>query len=455
MDLPDILPDLFPSRTLYCPYCGAKVIQGDNFCHNCRRTFLDPLVEYTKTQLKPSDIKLRKPWISAIFSFIGLGLGQFYNGETGKGLIITILFFLVPYLFYTNSHFITLLSMSVIWVVAVIDAYVSSKKINKFKKPFYGKSIFFWAEIIFIVLFAILIFSFVLVNKIDLVVYFESKFLVKENKVHVNFTQEDLEKGAIIKEQPYILRGKNRHVQFTLFQGVNDYLTINKPNYYDKNNELYWKELIHDEVQQKYLAGLVRQIKKETDTRDDQARIAISIAQQIYYDKNLDTRFKEYGYYYPYQTIFKDSGACADKSFLLAYILKELGYGVALLKFDLEKHVVVGIKAPAQYTYKNTGYAFVDPVCNCIIPTYDKQEYGEDPEDPMYLNSTPTVVIISDGVSFDSIGEEYQDAVVFDRLYQLAQKNDQKLSHDDYYYTWQPLSQKYGCAQVYPKNVCE
>jgi hypothetical protein len=69
-------------------------------------------------------------------------------------------------------------------------------------------------------------------------------------------------------------------------------------------------------------------------------------------------------------------------------------------------------------------------------------------------NSTPTVVIISDGVSFDSIGEEYQDAVVFDRLYQLAQKNDQKLSHDDYYYTWQPLSQKYGCAQVYPKNVC-
>jgi hypothetical protein len=239
-----------------------------------------------------------------------------------------------------------------------------------------------------------------------------------------------------------------------LFEGVNDYLTINKPKYYDPNSELFWKELINDEVQQKYLAGFIGQIRKKTDNRDDQARIAISIVQQIYYDKNLDARLNEYGYYYPYQTIFKDSGACADKSFLLAYMLKELGYEVVLLRFVPEHHVVVGVKAPTQYTYKNTGYAFIDPVCPCIIPTYDKGEYGEDPENLKPLTSTPIVIKISDGASFDSIGEEYQDAAVYDRLFKLAQKNGLQLSHDDYGYIWQPLIQKYGCNQAYPKNVC-
>jgi len=445
----------FSKSTLYCPYCGAAAIHGDNFCHNCRRTFVDKPVEFSQTQLKPSHAVLRKPWISASLSFIGLGLGQFYNGETGKGIIITILFFLVLYLSRIYTSFNGLIILIAIWAGAIIDAYISSKKINQLIKPFPGKSIFFWIEIIAVViLLGILIFPMNIGDGGNLILNFQSKFFVKENKVHVNYTQDELERGAIIKEQPYVLSGRNRHVQFTMYRGVNDYLTINKPNYYDKNNELFWQDLIDDEVQQKYLTGFITQIKKKTVNRDDQARIAISIVQQIYYDRNFTARFNEYGYKYPYQTLFDDSGVCTDKSILLAYILKELGYGVALLKFIPEHHVVVGVLAPTQYTYKNTGYAFVDPVCSCIIPTFDKGEYGDDSKNLTPLTSTPVVIKISDGMSFDSISQEYQDAAVFDRLSQSAQENNNQLSHDDYEYIYQPLIQKYGCNQVYPKNVC-
>jgi len=443
---------------LHCPYCGKEVIHGDNYCHSCRRTLVDPLIDPSqKSQIVQSYERIRNPWIAAFLSLIGLGLGQFYNGETIKGLIFTAIFFIIPFFLNAYTSFNSFIFIIVFWGIIVIDAYYSSKKINELTKSFHGKSIFFSIEIIIILalLLVAIIFPGFIGNKESL--FFtksQSPPPIKENQDYINFTQEDLEKGARIKEQPYILRGKNRHVQFTLFEGVNDYLTINKPKYSDPNNELFWKELINDKVQQKYLTGFIGQIRKKTEYRDDQARIAISIAQQIYYDTNLEARVEENGYYYPYQTIFKDSGACADKSFLLAYTLKELGYGVALMKFDPERHVVVGIKAPAQYTYKNTGYAFIDPVCGCMIPTYDKGEYGTDPENLKPLTSTPIVIKISDGVSFDSIGEEYQDAAVFDQLTQIAQKNGLQLPHDDYEYKWQPLIQKYGCNQVYPKNVC-
>jgi len=53
---------------------------------------------------------------------------------------------------------------------------------------------------------------------------------------------------------------------------------------------------------------------------------------------------------YPYTILYQNwGGICGEKSFLLALILKELGYSVALMEFDDIHHMALGIKAPSLY----------------------------------------------------------------------------------------------------------
>jgi len=254
---------------------------------------------------------------------------------------------------------------------------------------------------------------------------------------------QQLETKPVIKSLSYIIRGMNKHIDYQMYGGVNDYLSGNIPStqkgdtYYIQQ---YNQQLMNNDVQNKYLQDLVEKIKKNEDIRDDQARIAISLTQQFYYDKS-GTVINDSRIYYPYETIYLDRGVCIDKNVLLAYLLKELGYGVAIFVFGPEQHAVVGVKAPVQYTYKNTGYAFVDATCP-MIPTWSGKLYSD-----------PIVIPISDGVSFDSISEEYYDAQEFNRIIKLVDQIGLVLPEVDYY-SAQRLRQKYGMVQVYQKDVC-
>ena len=103
---------------------------------------------------------------------------------------------------------------------------------------------------------------------------------------------------------------------------------------------------------------------------DDQARIAISLVQQIPYDWQtfgLENR-------YPYEVIYDNTGVCEEKSRLLAFLLRDLGFDVVLFSFESENHMAVGIMCPVQYSYKNTGYCFVETTEPTMI-TYSQGEY--------------------------------------------------------------------------------
>jgi TM2 domain-containing membrane protein YozV len=392
---------------------------------------------------KDVPIIIRNPYKSAFFSFLGVGLGQFYNGETIKGLFFLLAFFIFPNLIQPYGVFI----YAGIWIAAIADAFISARKINNAELAFHGKSIFFWIEICIVILLCAAVFFNILPGLQDV-------FPIKNpgSAGYVN-TSDDLEKypashfetGGETRQYIYILRGLNRNLQFTVYKGVNDHLAEYNPNQLGATDD-YYRELTSNPVNRKYLQGLINEIKKKTVSQDDRARIAFSLVQQLYYERNA-TLARDLRYNYPYETIYKDSGTCADKSIALAFLLKELGYGVALMTFVPEEHMVVGIKAPAEYSYKNTGYAFVDPVCNSIIPTYDKTPYGSN---KILLASDPVIIKISDGISFDSISEEYADAQEWKRLERL----NQSLTDADYYGSYQRLRQKYGMVQVYDKEVC-
>jgi tetratricopeptide (TPR) repeat protein len=146
----------FSSQTLYCPYCKEKVVKGATYCHQCRRTFTDPLLDSSQLSKKQKpDEEVKNPILAGFLSLIGLGLGQFYNGETAKGLIITLLFFLVSILLRIYTSINPIIFILLIWAAAIIDAYYSSLKINQHVKPFRRKSPFFLIEIIILVLLSI------------------------------------------------------------------------------------------------------------------------------------------------------------------------------------------------------------------------------------------------------------------------------------------------------------
>ncbi len=62
---------------------------------------------------------------------------------------------------------------------------------------------------------------------------------------------------------------------------------------------------------------------------------------------------------FPIETYVDGHGDCDDKSLLLAALLARAGYDTALLYFDDEQHMAVGVRAGA-CAFRDTGYAYIE-----------------------------------------------------------------------------------------------
>lgn len=94
-------------------------------------------------------------------------------------------------------------------------------------------------------------------------------------------------------------------------------------------------------------------------TKDQTAEFLISLVQYIPYDKaklNQDPMQPNY----PYETLYRDSGICSDKTFLTVAILREMGYGAAILDFPNLNHSAAGIECPLADSVNNSGYCYVE-----------------------------------------------------------------------------------------------
>lgn len=205
-------------------------------------------------------------------------------------------------------------------------------------------------------------------------------------------------------------------------------------------------DFIYDTSQRDYLEEIIQQIQRAAIDPDDQVRIAVSIVQHIPYDYqkciyeidiNPNCTFR-----HPYEVIFDNNGICSEKSLLLAFILKELGYGTVLFSFDNENHMTVGIKVPKEFSYLNTGYAFIETTAVSVITdSYKYYNTFSRVENPtIELKSFPAIMEICDGKSFNSIFKEYFD------LKELMDIEDNHIHEGSTYYTnrYYELLRKYG-----------
>ena len=112
----------------------------------------------------------------------------------------------------------------------------------------------------------------------------------------------------------------------------------------------------------------------------DRAELALIFVQSLtYIGDNVTTRLDEYPRY-PIETLFDREGDCEDTSILLAAILTEMGYDVALLLFEEFDHIGLGINFPSEYEMYGNSWIHDDGRRYWYLDTAGGQTIGWCPE---------------------------------------------------------------------------
>jgi hypothetical protein len=122
-------------------------------------------------------------------------------------------------------------------------------------------------------------------------------------------------------------------------------------------------------VYEAILYGL-RDIRDRLSLDDDgYAELITAYVQSIPYENNTETTK------FPIETVYGNTGDCADKTILLAGLLLNEGYDVALFEYDI--HIMPGIKTSSNSGYDNSGYTLIETTTISPIGYYDNDEVQE------------------------------------------------------------------------------
>jgi hypothetical protein len=245
----------------------------------------------------------------------------------------------------------------------------------------------------------------------------------------------------------YILRGKEKTLTFNVYGGLVNYLSSLQKKINYENGEMPLRadfkiRNINNEEQKELLLPLLIEIYNTAETKEDQVRIAVSLVQNIDFWQSNETLNlpgnNGIGYSrYPYEVLYDEAGICSEKSELLAFLLKEMGYDVAFFYYADENHEAIGIKCPVRYSVNNTGYCFIETTGPSII-TDSGIEYASG----IKLYSSPEVIWVSKGKELGLNMYEYDDAKKMMKLRdgEIVLFREARLNK---------LKEKYGLADVY------
>jgi len=253
--------------------------------------------------------------------------------------------------------------------------------------------------------------------------YCEEGILVEKSSVcgcPENFSKNGEECSSIYETNSkqfsftYFLDGEENQIELEIYQGVSNYAS-NLPRTIEYQGEEissrrdFTLQKIDEELQREFIMPLVVEIINRAEAKDDQARIAISLVQNIpfgYSEKKGSFEGQEVEYVrYPYEVLYDFEGICEEKTNLLSFLLREIGYGSSLIYYGEENHVALGIKCPVGESLEDSGYCFVETSGPALI-TDDELTYAGG----ITLNSVPNIELISNGDALGSNLQEYRDA---------------------------------------------
>ncbi len=151
-----------------------------------------------------------------------------------------------------------------------------------------------------------------------------------------------------------------------------------------------YRALISDPGQDGFFSALLAQFRREREANrldpDEYAELLAVFVQSIPYETQdeISPRF-------PVETFVEGIGDCDDKSLLLAALLSREGYRTALLYFEPERHMAVGIGCPGT-GYMDSGYAYIETTNVTLVGNPPRELAGG-----TVLSSVPIVISIGEG----------------------------------------------------------
>ena|SRR3989338_1032593 len=104
-----------------CSNCGRGI------CSGCTVEVGDKIRCRNCVKMTSHEQQIKNPGLAAVLSFFFAGLGQIYNGQMAKGLILMALDILNFFLLFILIGFVTGLITK---IYAISDAYNTAKRIN-------------------------------------------------------------------------------------------------------------------------------------------------------------------------------------------------------------------------------------------------------------------------------------------------------------------------------------
>jgi TM2 domain-containing membrane protein YozV len=104
---------------MFCAKCGNPNNNDARFCRNCSA----PL----RMIPAPAFVAAKSPGLAAVLSFFICGLGQIYNGQIFKGLLMIIAYFISICLIFVV---IGLFTTPILWIWGMMDAYHKAEQFN-------------------------------------------------------------------------------------------------------------------------------------------------------------------------------------------------------------------------------------------------------------------------------------------------------------------------------------
>lgn len=265
------------------------------------------------------------------------------------------------------------------------------------------------------------------------------------SRINSHICTSDFQTGAKNITLNYVLRGENGQISFIVYKKLYDYDSgISRYIDSSKNPTLldFKLKFINEPYQRELLLPLVIRIENLASSKEDQMRIAVSLVQNIPFgssNKSIKIGNNKIEYQrYPYEVLYDMEGICSEKSELLIFLLREIGYESAFLYYGKENHEAVGIKCPKEESLNNTEYCFVETTGPSII-TDDKTEYLGG----VSLSSAPEVLnASSDGISLGKNLYEYRDAGILTGIRNAMIKYGE--INPLQYWQFNALKRKYG-----------
>lgn len=171
----------------------------------------------------------------------------------------------------------------------------------------------------------------------------------------VKFTWRYKNKDYYLNE----LFSKSLYEKYTRSTKVLTYSSDNPPaNPRDTFYSIFLKPKESDDSLDRLLSDLKRIAAIDGYQGDELIEFILAFVQYIPYDHAKEAGENKPNY--PYETLYKNSGVCSDKTFLANTLLRRLNYGAIIMDFPDINHTAIGIQCPQADSIFNSGYCYIE-----------------------------------------------------------------------------------------------